>query len=87
MGLLRQTVKYYQFVGEIRQFSQKTEGVSASLKLLIFVIPINKTSAVRVLDIGFGTGSLGKLIKLPQRLTTVKLTASMTMNQTVTTHH
>lgn len=61
--MLKQTVKDYQFSGSIREFSQKVAGTSASPRQLIFDIPLKKTSTAHVLDIGFGTGSLGKMIK------------------------
>lgn len=61
--MFRQTVKNYQFLGDIRQFVGKIAGRSASPRQLIFDIPLKDARSVNVLDIGFGTGSLGKMIK------------------------
>lgn len=61
--MFRQTVKDYELIAEVRQLSGKAAGMSASPRRLIFDIPVDKSSVISVLDIGFGSGGLGKMLK------------------------
>ncbi len=63
--MLKQIVKDYKFLNEINH-TQKTgiaSGGSAAPKSIIFHIMENNKLQTSVLDIGFGSGQLGELIK------------------------
>jgi 2-polyprenyl-3-methyl-5-hydroxy-6-metoxy-1,4-benzoquinol methylase len=59
---MKQIVENYEIKIEIPVHQQQAHGVSASPKGMIFHA-IDNTQSVKVLDIGFGLGSLGALIK------------------------
>ena len=61
--MLLQTVKNYQFINEKAVPGGKVAGTSASPRRLIFDIPLDKAASISVLDIGFGSGSMGRVIK------------------------
>lgn len=60
---MQQIVKDYQILVEIPHFDTLPKGTSASPKGMIFHILEENTCPIEVLDIGFGTGELGHLIK------------------------
>ena len=61
--MLNQYVKNYEIVKEIGDCNGIASGASVSPKGIIFHILKDNTQAVEVLDIGFGAGSLGELVK------------------------
>lgn len=61
--MLVQTVKNFQLIREKIICEGKVAGTSASPRSLIFDIPLDKSAAINVLDIGFGAGGLGRVIK------------------------
>ncbi|EQA1622542.1 class I SAM-dependent methyltransferase [Enterobacter asburiae] len=61
--MLLQTVKNYQFIHGEKMSGGKVAGTSASPRRLIFDIPVDKAAAISVLDIGFGSGGLGSMIR------------------------
>jgi 2-polyprenyl-3-methyl-5-hydroxy-6-metoxy-1,4-benzoquinol methylase len=61
--MLKQIVNNYSMVTPISRSELIPEGTSDSPKELIFHILQDNSVDVDVLDIGFGTGNLGKLIK------------------------
>lgn len=64
--MLKQVVKDYLIVNQLESTGQLPQGDSASPKWMIFHILENNSNHVEVLDIGFGVGSLGHLIKSNQ---------------------
>ncbi|SDD24507.1 class I SAM-dependent methyltransferase [Paraburkholderia lycopersici] len=61
--MLKQIVENYSVVSPISGSERFPQGKSAAPKELIFHILDDNTTSVAVLDIGFGEGQLGKLIK------------------------
>jgi 2-polyprenyl-3-methyl-5-hydroxy-6-metoxy-1,4-benzoquinol methylase len=61
--MLRQIVKDYSIISQIMASELIARGDSASPKNVIFHILKENTSFVEVLDIGFGGGGLGQLIR------------------------
>jgi hypothetical protein len=53
----------YMLSGEIKYFPWKCAGTSAAPKKLVFDISLKNSMPVSVLDIGFGKGELGHIIK------------------------
>ena len=60
---MRQIVENYSTLTDLPKSSLIPKGTSASPKGVIFHILNDDTQPVEVLDIGFGTGELGRLIK------------------------
>jgi hypothetical protein len=60
---MRQIVQNYQVIAPIQPSAGEARGDSASPKEVIFHILQDPQKPVDVLDIGFGTGGLGRLIK------------------------
>jgi 2-polyprenyl-3-methyl-5-hydroxy-6-metoxy-1,4-benzoquinol methylase len=60
---MKQYVRDYEAIAPIGNSVGKPHGVSASPKQLIFLILKDNSQPTKVLDIGFGTGGLGSLIK------------------------
>lgn len=60
---MRQTVNNYAVLSELNATTSIPLGESSSPKGVIFHILENSKESVEVLDIGFGTGGLGRLIK------------------------
>lgn len=60
---MRQVVKNYDVLTELIDLKSTPAGVSASPKGMIFNILEKNTETIDVLDIGFGVGELGHLIK------------------------
>lgn len=60
---MRQIIKNYANLTELKNSESVPMGDSASPKGMIFHILKNNSDSVHVLDIGFGTGGLGRLIK------------------------
>lgn len=60
---IQQTVQNYSTVANPKHLETKSAGDSAAPKSLIFHILENNTAETSVLDIGFGAGKLGELIK------------------------
>lgn len=56
-------VKDYQVVTPLKTFAPTPQGDSVSPKAMISHILADNTANVQVLDIGFGTGTLGRLIR------------------------
>jgi hypothetical protein len=65
--MLKQYVNEYQAINQQNECNGVVCGNSASPKELIFHITDNNSSKVEVLDIGFGAGSLGELVKSNQQ--------------------
>lgn len=62
--MLVQTVKDYRFSGRQKMFQGSSAGSSASPQELVFQLTDLMTQlSVNVLDISFGTGTLGRMIK------------------------
>lgn len=61
--MLKQTVENYQYTSSPETFQQTPKGTSASPKGMILHIPDDCARDTAVLDIGFGSGSLGEFIK------------------------
>jgi 2-polyprenyl-3-methyl-5-hydroxy-6-metoxy-1,4-benzoquinol methylase len=61
--MLRQIVRDYKLVTDIQQATTNPMGSSVSPKGMIFHVMEDNTQPIEVLDIGFGTGGLGHLIK------------------------
>jgi 2-polyprenyl-3-methyl-5-hydroxy-6-metoxy-1,4-benzoquinol methylase len=61
--MLKQIVEDYLIVNPLESNIQLPQGDSASPKWMIFHILESNANQVDVLDIGFGVGSLGRLIK------------------------
>jgi 2-polyprenyl-3-methyl-5-hydroxy-6-metoxy-1,4-benzoquinol methylase len=61
--MLKQYVNDYAAVEEIGEFKGIASGASVSPKEIIFHILKDNTESTEVLDIGFGDGSLGELVK------------------------
>lgn len=61
---MKQIIKDYHLMDEITSNEYKPLGNSAAPKEVIFHILENNSVQVDVLDIGFGTGSLGTMIKM-----------------------
>lgn len=59
----RQIVDNHNLITTLKNTIQNPHGVSAAPKSLIFHILENNTAEISVLDIGFGAGKLGELIK------------------------
>lgn len=64
LKMLRQIVKDYSALGDTAANGESGVGNSCSPKGLLFHILADNSADVTVLDIGFGAGSLGQLIKL-----------------------
>lgn len=60
---MKQTVKDYRFIEQATYTSKVPLGDSGSPKNLIFHILSDNSDSVDVLDIGFGEGTLGKIVK------------------------
>lgn len=60
---MRQTVSNYEVITEVGPQRQTPMGDSASPKGMIFHILADNSEPVEVLDIGFGVGRLGEIIK------------------------
>jgi 2-polyprenyl-3-methyl-5-hydroxy-6-metoxy-1,4-benzoquinol methylase len=60
---MRQIVNNYQIQSELNESNKQPAGVSASPKGMIFHILESNSENINVLDIGFGLGELGHLIK------------------------
>lgn len=60
---MRQIIKNHEIISEIKKTDFVPEGNSAAPKGIIFHILEDKSQSVDVLDIGFGSGSLGIAIK------------------------
>lgn len=60
---MRQIVKDYSIVAEFNPMDGTPMGDSASPKAMVFHILENNSDVVDVLDIGFGTGGLARIIK------------------------
>lgn len=60
---LTKVVEDYEPIIPIQSFEQKAHGVSASPKSLIFHIFDDNSQPIQILDIGFGLGQLGIIIK------------------------
>lgn len=61
--MLRQIIKDYSQINSLAPSNDIPQGGSAAPKSMIFHILENNSEETRVLDIGFGTGGLGELIK------------------------
>lgn len=61
--MIRQIVKDYSFESPIESKNHIFNGTSAALKSIVFHIFDNNSHFRQVLDIGFGRGELGQLIK------------------------
>jgi len=61
--MLTAIVKNYELVSEISETPYVPHGTSAAPKDLIFSILTDNSKNVEVLDIGFGTGGLARIIK------------------------
>ena len=61
--MIHQYVRDYEVVSPLKTFTPTPQGDSVSPKGMIFHILDDNTGPVEVLDIGFGTGTLGALIK------------------------
>jgi len=61
--MLRHIVKNYSIIAPLGESNLKAQGDSASPKGMIFHILEDNSTEVDVLDIGFGVGGLGELIK------------------------
>jgi 2-polyprenyl-3-methyl-5-hydroxy-6-metoxy-1,4-benzoquinol methylase len=62
-NIMRKIVENYSVIDSDLKYSGAALGDSASPKELIFHIFEDNTKDISVLDIGFGTGGLGKIIK------------------------
>jgi 2-polyprenyl-3-methyl-5-hydroxy-6-metoxy-1,4-benzoquinol methylase len=62
-GKLKQYVRDYEVISTLAGASGKPQGGSCAPKGLIFEILQDNSEAVSVLDIGFGSGGLGMLIR------------------------
>lgn len=62
--MIRQIVKDYEIVADIERGDHSFSGDSSSEKRMIFHVLKDKTVPAKVLDIGFGTGTLGSLVKM-----------------------
>ena len=60
---MKQIVQNYKFSNEINTLQFKPRGTSLSPKGMIFHITNNTQEEIKILDIGFGEGNLGKLVK------------------------
>jgi 2-polyprenyl-3-methyl-5-hydroxy-6-metoxy-1,4-benzoquinol methylase len=60
---MRQIIQNYSILTELKNVERIPMGDSASPKSLIFHILENNTVPVDVLDVGFGIGGLGRLLK------------------------
>ncbi len=60
---MRQTISNYSVLTELNNTSKLPLGDSASPKGIVFHILDNNSDSIDILDIGFGTGGLGRLIK------------------------
>jgi 2-polyprenyl-3-methyl-5-hydroxy-6-metoxy-1,4-benzoquinol methylase len=60
---MKKIVNEYQVVADISPCDCKFLGTSASLKRIVTVVPEDKTQTITILDIGFGAGDLGEIVK------------------------
>ncbi len=60
---MQQTISNYSVLTELNNSSKLPLGDSASPKGIVFHILDNNSDSIDILDIGFGTGGLGRLIK------------------------
>ena len=60
---MRQIINNYLSLKELKSLEGVPNGYSASPKGMIFHILENNSDSVDVLDIGFGTGGLGRIVK------------------------
>lgn len=60
---MRQIIKDYSIITEFSENVARPMGDSTSPKSLIFHILENNSDSIDILDIGFGTGGLGRLVK------------------------
>jgi len=62
--MIKQYISNYSIVNNFTQPDKRPNGDSASPKEMIFHILEDNSQKISVLDIGFGAGTLGKMIKL-----------------------
>jgi 2-polyprenyl-3-methyl-5-hydroxy-6-metoxy-1,4-benzoquinol methylase len=60
---MQKTVENYKFIGELFNKKEVPQGDSVSPKGMIFHLFEKNSESRNILDIGFGTGKLGELIK------------------------
>ena len=62
---MKNIIKNYKIIQNLVKTTTVPQGSSASPKELFAHIFNDNSQAIQVLDIGFGNGSLGRLIKTP----------------------